>query len=132
MLGGTNGYLGDGELIINGGTIRSAQAGNRGTLGNIKIAVNGGTITNAVYSGVGDTGTFVKSELHILGGTVNKVAPGKYAGVEDTAAERVSGTYREGIITDENAAKLHLVKVMTIEDLYNKLIGAGVLTTMVE
>lgn len=132
MAGGTNGYTGNGEIVINGGTVRSVQAGNRGTLGNVKITVNGGTVTNAVYSGVGDTGTFVKSELHILGGSVNKVAPGKYAGVEDTAAERVSGTYREGVITDENAASLHLVKVMTIEDLHKKLVDAGVLTEVTE
>lgn len=131
MAGGTNGYTGNGEIVMNGGTVRSAQAGNRGTLGNIKITVNDGTITNAVYSGVGDTATFVKSELHILGGSVNKVAPGKYAGVEDTAAERVSGTYREGIIADENAASLHLVKVMTIEDLHKKLVDAGVLVETV-
>lgn len=131
MAGGTNGYTGDSKVTVNGGTIRSVQVGNRGTLGFIKITVNGGTITNAVYAGVGDTGTFVKSELHILGGTVNKVAPGKYAGSADGVTERTSGTYREGVLTDENATSLHLVKVMTIEDLHKKLVDAGVLVETV-
>ena len=122
MAGGTNGYTGEGEIIVNGGTIRSVQAGNRGTLGNVKITVNDGTITNAVYAGVGDTATFIKSELNILGGNVNKVAAGKYNGAADyNVAERVSGTYVEGVITDEMATAMNLVKTTTIEKLMAKI-----------
>ena len=122
MAGGTNGYTGYGEIIVNDGTVRSVQAGNRGTLGNIKITVNGGTVTNAVYSGVGDTGTFVKSELFLNGGKINKIAPGKYAGVEDTAAERVSGTYVNGVIADDMAAKLHLTKIVSVDQMLQRII----------
>lgn len=111
MAGGVNGYTSTGEIEINGGTFRSVQAGNRGTLGNVKITVNGGTITNAVYGGVGDTATYIRSRLILNGGNINKVAAGKYAGVDDTTAERISGTYVDGVVDDAQAEALHLVKV---------------------
>lgn len=128
MAGGTNGYTGNGEIIVNGGTIRSVQAGNRGTLGNIKITVNEGTITNAVYGGVGDTGTYIKSEIILNGGTIPKVEAGKYAGVADATAERISGTYVDGVISDTIASAMHLTKKTTADQLLQKLIASGVIT----
>ena len=129
MVGGTNGYTGSGEIIINGGTVRSVQAGNRGTLGNSKITVNGGTITNAVYGGVGDTGTYIKSELILNGGTIPKVEAGKYAGKTDTTAERIFGTYVDGLIDDAMAEAMHLTKVQTIDTLSKKIADLEALVT---
>lgn len=122
MAGGTNGYTGIGEIEVNGGTIRSVQAGNRGTLGNIKITVNDGTITNAVYGGVGDTATYIKSEIILNGGKINNVAAGKFAGVDDTTAERISGTYVNGVIADSLANTLHLTKVYSDAQLLQRII----------
>lgn len=126
MAGGTNGYTGIGEIEINGGTIRSVQAGNRGTLGNIKITVNDGTITNAVYGGVGDTATYIKSEVILNGGKINNIAAGKYAGVEDTTAERISGTYVEGVVSDSLAKTLNLTKVYSQKQLLQRIIDIEV------
>lgn len=126
MAGGTNGYTGIGEIEVNGGTIRSVQAGNRGTLGNIKITVNDGTITNAVYGGVGDTGTYIKSEINLNGGKINNIAAGKYAGVDDTTAERISGTYVDGVISDSLAKTLHLTKVYSHKQLLQRIIDVEI------
>ena len=126
MAGGTNGYTGIGEIEVNGGTIRSVQAGNRGTLGNIKITVNDGTITNAVYGGVGDTGTYIKSEINLNGGKINNIAAGKYAGVDDTTAERISGTYVDGVISDSLAKTLNLTKVYSHKQLLQRIIDVEI------
>lgn len=122
MAGGTNGYTGMGEIEVNGGTIRSVQAGNRGILGNIKITINDGTITNAVYGGVGDTATYIKSEIHLNGGNINNIAAGKYDGVVDTTAERISGTYVNGVISDSLANSLHLKKIYSNAQLLQRII----------
>lgn len=120
MAGGANGYTGDAEIVINGGDITVVQAGNRGALGTIKTTINGGTV-DRLYAGVGDTATYMKSELILNGGTINKLAAGKYAGVTDEKAERISGTYVNGVVSDEVAKSLHLTKVVTIAELLAKI-----------
>ena len=128
MSGGTNGFVGSGEIIINGGQARTVQVGNRGIVGNCKIVVNGGTITSSVAGGVGDTGIFSKCELVLNGGTIALVEPGNLAGVENTALTGVSGTYVEGVISDELGTSMKLTKVITVDILKKKLIDAGVIT----
>lgn len=128
--GGSNGYTGYSEMVVNGGEIKVIQGCNRGAVGNIKTVVNGGTV-NKLYAGgeVGDSSVTAKHELIELclnGGTVNLLSPGTDGGVED--ASKVSGTYKAGVVTDEAAAGLNLVKVMTVEYLYKKLLDAGVIT----
>lgn len=128
--GGSNGYTSYSELIVNGGTIKVLQGCNRGVVGNIKTTINGGTI-NKLYAGgeAGDasvTAIYDMAEVHINGGVVELASAGTNGGVED--ASKVSGTYKDGVISDEAAAAMNLVKVMTVEDIYKKLIAAGVIT----
>lgn len=110
--GGSNGYTGTSELIINDGNITTVQGCNRGSMSNIKTVINGGTI-GSVFGG-GETGdsnvtaTFAKAEVVINGGTINSIAAGTNGGVE--APEKISGSYVDGIISDESAAVLNLVK----------------------
>ena len=128
--GGSNGYTGYSELVVNSGEIKVLQGCNRGAVGNVKTTVNGGTV-NKLYAGgeAGDasvTAIHDLVEVHINGGTVNMASAGTNGGVED--ASKVSGTYKAGVIADDVAAGMNLVKTMTIEDLYKKLIDAGVIT----
>lgn len=121
MAGGTNGYLGHGEIVVNGGTIRSVQAGNRGRIGTVKITVNDGIITNAVYGGVGDTATYIHTTLVLNGGNINKVEAGKYAGEVDTTAERISGTYVDGVVEDAMTEAMHLTKITSMNKLLERI-----------
>ena len=117
---GSNGDTGSTTMNINGGSIMVVQSVNRGTIGFATINVNGGTITN-LYGG-GETedssvdGRSYKTILHVLNGSVEKIAAGTANGVED--ASYISGTYAAGIIGNEEEAKnLHLVEVVTPESL---------------
>ena len=124
---GSNGYTGFGEVEMNGGKVEILQGCNRGKASNIKITVNGGEVEN-LYAG-GETGdstvnaVYGASEVHVLGGTVNAISAGTNGGVED--ATKVSGTYRVGVLTDEQvevAKAMNLVEApivftdVTIED----------------
>ena len=128
--GGSNGYTGSSELVVNGGEIKVVQGCNRGIAGNIKTVINGGTVKNLYAGGeAGDaavTATYYKAEVIINGGTIEKASAGTNGGVED--ASKVSGTYKEGVVADDVAAAMNLVKTMTVEDLYKKLVAAGVIT----
>ena len=128
--GGSNGYTGYSEIIVNGGNVKVLQGCNRGVSENIKTVINGGTV-DKLYAGgeAGDssvTGIYNVAEVCIKGGVVNMASAGTNGGVED--ASKVSGTYKEGVISDEAATAMNLVKKMNIEDLYKKLVDAGVIT----
>ena len=128
--GGSNGYTSYSEVIVNNGEVKVLQGCNRGVVENIKTVVNGGTIDN-LYAG-GETAdnsvtaVYSKAEMFVNGGTVKAASAGTNGGVED--ASKVSGTYTNGVITDESATVMNLVKKMTIEELYKKLVDAGVIT----
>ena len=128
--GGSNGYTSYSELVVNGGEIKVVQGCNRGVAGNIKTIVNGGTVKNLYAGGetrdTSVTASYYNAEVILNGGTIEKASVGTNGGVED--ASKVSGTYREGVVADDVAAAMNLVKKMTVEDLYNKLVAAGVLT----
>ena len=105
--GGSNGYTSDAIIEINGGTFECVQGVNRGTVGNAELIVNDGNVT-AMYTGVepgGEaTGTFGHVELHLVGGTVQKLAKGLNNNVEDyDVTTCVSGEYRKGVISEEEA-----------------------------
>ena len=121
-LGGSNGYTGYGEGIINGGTIKVAQGCNRGEMGNIKFTVNGGTIDKLYAGGEIDptvTAKYIKSELAINGGTINTLSAGTNGAVE--TADTVSGTYIDGVVEDSVAEAINLVKTYSIEQLMSKI-----------
>ena len=128
--GGSNGYTSYSEVIVNNGEIKVLQGCNRGVVENIKTVVNGGTINNLYAGGetadASVTAVYKFAEVFVNGGNVKAASAGTNGGVED--ASKVSGTYREGVITDEVAAAMNLVKKMDIEDLYKKLVDAGVIT----
>ena len=105
--GGSNGYTSDATVEINGGTFECVQTVNRGIVGNAKIFMKAGTVT-AMYTGVepgGDaSGMFGHTELHLMGGTVQKLAKGLNNNVEDyDISTCVSGEYRKGVISEEEA-----------------------------
>lgn len=128
MGAGSNGYTGISEVEVNGGNVTVVQGGNRGLVGEIKLVLNGGTV-DRFYAGVGDSATYTKSEIHLNGGAITtRLAPGKYAGVNDTTAERVSGTFVESVIANTTEVSLTLTKVVTVAELHQKLIDAGVIT----
>lgn len=132
--GGSNGYTSYSEIIVNDGNVKVLQGCNRGVVENIKTVVNGGTIENLYAGGetvdTSVTAVYTRAEVIIKGGTVNNASAGTNGGVED--ASKVSGTYTEGVISDEVAAAMNLVKVMTVDDLYKKLVDAGVLVETAE
>ena len=110
--GGSNGYTGEADVTINGGTLTVLQGCNRGAMGNIKMTINGGTIQR-VYAGgetedTGVTATYEKSEVFVNGGTIGAITAGTNGGV--VSAVNVSGTYMEGIVTPEAAAAMNLIK----------------------
>ena len=119
--GGSNGFTGNGKLIVHGGTITTVQAVNRGFVGAADILIDGGTV-NALYAGVepdnGDvmttaTGTVGHTTMHLLGGTIN----GLYAGANNSVKDFdptgiVSGVYYDGVLQDNTQAeKLNLTKI---------------------
>ena len=116
---GSNGHTIDGELVVNGGTIKVLQGCNRGTVGNVDIAVNDGTIATLYAGGEtadkGVTATYEKAKVTINGGTITKLEPGTSGGVENT--EKVSGTYVKDVVSDDQAAKLNLVKQQSLKDI---------------
>lgn len=122
--GGSNGHTSIAELIVNGGTIKVLQGCNRGLVDNIKITINGGTI-NKLFAG-GESGdatvdaTYTKCELFINGGNLSSISAGTNSGVEN--ADKVSGTYVNGVIADDMAAALHLVKVVSVEQMLQRII----------
>ena len=128
--GGSNGYTGYSELVVNGGNIKVLQGCNRGVSEIIKTTINDGTVENLYVGGETTdknvTATYSKAAVCINGGTINKLEPGTNGGVEN--ANNISGTYKEGVVADDKAAALNLVKTMTVEDLYKKLVAAGVLS----
>ena len=110
--GGSNGYTGEAEVIINNGTLTVLQGCNRGAMGNIKMTINGGTIQR-VYAGGEEedkkvTATYEKSEVIANGGTIGAITAGTNGGV--VSAVNVSGVYMEGVITPEAAAAMNLTK----------------------
>ena len=118
--GGSHGHTAMAEVIVNGGKVKVLQGCNRGTMGTIKTTINGGTIEN-VYAG-GETGdasvnaTYAKCEMNINGGTIGAISAGTNGGVE--SAEKVSGIYMEGVISDDVAAAMNLEKAsMPITDI---------------
>ena len=123
--GGSNGYTSDATVEINGGTFECVQGVNRGTVGRSKIIVNNGDVT-ALYTGVepgGEaTGQFGHVELHLLGGSVHKLAKGLNNNVENyDVSICVSGDYRKSVITQEEADTfgLQLVDSVTRIDVDN-------------
>lgn len=121
--GGANGYTGYSELVVNGGNINVIQGCNRGVAENIKTIVNVGTV-NKLYAGVepgeGATAVYNKAEVIINGGTIGTVSAGVNGGVEN--ADKISGTYVNGVITDDVAAAIHLVKVLSMNELLQRII----------
>lgn len=111
--GGSNGYTTNAFIEINNGTIQCVQSVNRGIVGTSEIVINGGTIAG-LYAGVepgGEaTGAFGHAELHLLGGTVQKLSKGLNDNDENySASDHISGTYRESIVNTDEAAELGLV-----------------------
>lgn len=98
--GGSNGYTGMGEIIINGGEIEVLQGVNRGRIDNIDITVNGGTV-NKLYAG-GETtdtsvnGVFGKAVIKLLGGTISIADCGTDGGIVANTS-KISGEYIKGI-----------------------------------
>lgn len=110
--GGSNGHTSIGEITVNGGTIKVLQGCNRGSMANIKLNINGGTIAK-VYAGgetedKGVTATYIKSEVYVSGGNITHIYDGTNGGVEDSS--KISGTYKDSVVSDEEAAKLNIVK----------------------
>lgn len=122
--GGSHGFTGYSELEVNGGHIKVLQGCNRGVVGNVKTVINGGVV-DKLYAG-GESGdsavnaVYSKVELHLNAGTVILAASGTNGGVEN--ADKVSGTYAEGMVAADVANALHLVKVPTIKELLNRII----------
>lgn len=122
--GGSNGYTGYSELEVNGGHIKVVQGCNRGAVGNIKTVINGGTI-DKLYAGgeAGDASVnavYDRAELHLNGGTITLAGSGTNGGVEN--ADKVSGTYANGVVADDVATAMHLTKVTTVNELLQRII----------
>lgn len=116
--GGSNGYTSEGIIEINGGNVRCVQSVNRGILGRAKITVNSGDVI-ALYTGVepgeGATGAFGHTELHLLGGSIHKLAKGLNDNKEDyIVADYVSGDYRKSVVVEEEATAMGLTVVTDV------------------
>lgn len=118
--GGSNGVVGNGNVIMNGGSVDVIQSVNRGIIGSSHITIKDGSVT-ALYAGVepdnGDamttaTGIFGHANIELIGGTVQKLASGANNSIKDfDPTGFVSGKYYEGILTDESqAVTLGLIK----------------------
>lgn len=111
--GGSNGSTANGNITIHGGKMNVVQSVNRGLVGTSNITVDGGHVV-AMYAGVepddGDvmttaTGTFGHSALHLMGGTIDKLAAGANNSVKDfDTTGFVSGEYCKGVLADDSQA----------------------------
>lgn len=121
--GGSNGYTSISEIVVNGGEIKILQGCNRGIVGNVKTTINGGKVAK-LYAG-GESGdasvnaVYDKVELFINGGEIGLLGSGTNGGVED--ASKVSGKFVDGVITDDVAQAVNLVKTYTVEALMAKI-----------
>lgn len=112
--GGSNGTTSISNVLINDGTFKVVQGVNRGSICMADITVKNGLITKGLYAG-GETedssvnGVINRASLNLLGGTFTKVVSGTSGGIETNTF--CSGTYKEGIIEDEIATNLNLVKI---------------------
>ena len=120
--GGSNGYTGISEIVVNGGEIKVVQGCNRGIVGNVITTINGGKVAKLYAGGeAGDSSVnakYDKVELFINGGEIALLASGTNGGVED--ASKVSGKFVDGVVTDDAAAALNLVKTYSIEQIMAK------------
>lgn len=78
--GGSNGYTGTSEIVVNDGKIDVYQSVNRGIVDSAKVELNNGEI-GTVYVGGDSEDTSVNgkvnsSEVYLLGGTVDTLAAG--------------------------------------------------------
>lgn len=105
--GGSNGYTREGNITINGGTIKVVQGVNRGLVDEVNIAVNGGTIENFYAGGeTGDetvTGILYDSHLELNAGTINNFSNGKSNLVE---FKNIEGTIADTIVTNGDTSML--------------------------
>ena len=112
--GGSNGTTSVSNVLINNGTFKVVQGVNRGSICMSTITVNNGIITKGLYAG-GETedssvnGTITRSSLNLLGGTFAKVVSGTSNGIETNTF--CTGTYKEGVISEEVANNLNLSKI---------------------
>lgn len=100
--GGSNGYTGDAEVKINGGKIKIYQSVNRGTIKNAELEIKNGEIENVYVGGETDpsvTGKIEKSEVDIIGGTVENLKKGTSNGVElNIDRNNYKAIYTEGTV----------------------------------
>lgn len=121
--GGSNGDTSISEIVVNGGEIKVLQGCNRGIVGNVITTINGGKVAKLYAGGeAGDSSVnakYDKVELFINGGEIALLASGTNGGVED--ASKVSGKFVDGVVADDAAAALNMVKTFSIEQIMAKL-----------
>lgn len=111
VAGGSNGYTGTSEIIMNDGKVGVVQSVNRGTMDTANIEISGGTVDTAYVGGETDpsvTGTFNEANMVISGGKVTNVEVGQN-GIDGnsssiSAKDNITLTYNKNTVTniDEN------------------------------
>ena len=105
--GGSNGYVGYGCINIYNGSIDVLQGTNHGYIGNADLYVMGGTI-KSIYAGMepGDSniGSFGHVKFDVSGGSVDHI----YKGDDASEHSTISGTYCDGVVNPEEAESLGL------------------------
>lgn len=119
VAGGSNGYTGSSEIIMNNGEVGVVQSVNRGTMDTANIEINGGKVDTAYVGGETDptvTGTFNEANMVITGGEVANVEVGQN-GIDAnnssiSAKDNITLTYNKNTVTNIDETQFSEQSVM--------------------
>lgn len=123
--GGADGQVLVSDVVIEGGKVNVLQGVNDGNVNLINMTISGGMIKR-MYAGVelesfDNNGTYGKCVLNLTGGDIEHIEPGRNGKVE--SSDCVSGTYMEGVVSDEEIIKsFNLVKTTTLTHVATKIV----------
>lgn len=121
IAGGSNGYTGSSEVVINGGKINIVQSVNRGSMEFSYIEINGGEIENAYVGGDASdasvTGTIENANMDIIGGKVENAYVGTNGGQNVSAKDVVTLAYNKNAVTNIDEAEFdeeNIIRTVTL------------------
>lgn len=117
IAGGSNGYTGEANLNIEGGTIGTVQSVNRGSMDSAYITITGGTITNAYVGGdasdKGVTGTIEDATMEITGGKVTNALVGTNGGQAVSAKDVATLIYDKDVVENVDESTFNEDSIVT-------------------
>ena len=105
MPSGANGYVNDGEVVINGGKITVAQMGGRGIVNKARIVMNGGRVER-FYAGAANTCMLMEQFVELNGGELGKFGAG-FINNGETLVD-IKGTIMDTVVESGDVSMLEI------------------------